>query len=359
MTSAKRLDWVDAAKGISILLVVMLHSTLGVGDDAGQIGFMHYAVTFSAPFRMPEFFLISGLFLSYVIGRDWGRYADRRVVHYLYFYALWALIQMFFKTVVASGDVAGFFSGIFFAIFEPYSILWFIYMLAFFSAATKWLHNNHVPHWLVLSVAAVLQMLPTGNQSTVIAHFAEYFVFFYAGYALAPNIFKLTDWAQKHAMLAVLGLVAWAGINFGLVFWPSADIQPNHVSTGFASWPGIHLVLAFMGATAICVFAALLARFNMAKPLAWVGERSLAVYVAFVIPMAITRTILLKLGVITDVGTISLLVIIAAATSSLIAYEIVQKIGFGKFLYTRPEWAKLEAARQKPDQPVKNSAPAE
>ncbi|AVX04128.1 hypothetical protein MXMO3_01598 [Maritalea myrionectae] len=359
MTNTKRLDWVDAAKGISILLVVMLHSTLGVGADAGQIGFMHYAVAYSAPFRMPEFFLISGLFLSYVIARSWGRYADRRVVHYLYFYALWALIQMFFKTVIASGDIAGFFSGIFFALFEPYSVLWFIYMLAFFSAATKWLYNNHVPHWLVLAVAAVLQMLPTPNDSAVIAYFAEYYVFFYAGYALAPQIFKLTGWAQNHAMLATLGLVAWAGINFGLVFWPTADIQPDHVTTGFASWPGIHLILAFMGATAICVFAALLARFNLAKPLAWVGERSLAVYVAFVIPMAIVRTILFKIGVINDVGAISLLVIIAAATSSLIVYEIIQKIGFGKFLYTRPEWAKLEAGREKPDQAIKNSAPAE
>lgn len=359
MASVKRLDWVDAAKGISILLVVMMHSTLGVGQDAGDIGFMHYAVTFSAPFRMPEFFLISGLFLSYVIGRDWGRYADRRVVHYLYFYALWAIIQLFFKNVVASGDIAGFVSGIFFAIFEPYSILWFIYMLAFFSAATKWLYNNHVPHWLVLTVMAVLQMLPTGNQSTVIAYFAEYYVFFYAGYALAPQIFKLTRWAQNHALIAVLALVAWAAVNFGLVFWPSVDMQPDHVTAGLASLPGIHLVLAFAGATAICVFSALLAEYNLAKPLAWIGERSLAVYVAFVIPMAIFRTILFKLGIISDVGVMSLLVIIVAATASLIAYEIIQKIGFGKFLYERPEWAKLEAAREKPDQQVKNSAPAE
>ncbi len=266
---------------------------------------------------------------------------------------------MFFKTVIASGDVAGFFSGIFFAIFVPYSVLWFIYMLAFFSAATKLLYNNHVPHWLVLSVAAVLQILPTGNQAAFINYFAEYFVFFYAGYAFAPKIFKLTSWAQQNVLVAIGGLLAWAGLNFGLVFWPSANMQPDHVSTGFASWPVIHLALAFAGATAICVFSALLARFNLAKPFAWVGERSLAVYVAFVIPMAIVRTVLFKLGIITDVGTISLLVIIAAATSSLIVYEIVQKIGFGKFLYERPEWAKLEVTRQKPDQPIKNSAPAE
>ena len=30
------------------------------------------------PFRMPDFFLISGLFLARVIDRDWRDYLDRR-----------------------------------------------------------------------------------------------------------------------------------------------------------------------------------------------------------------------------------------------------------------------------------------
>jgi len=33
---------------------------------------------FAKPFRMPDFFLISGLFFSVVIDRDWRTYLDRR-----------------------------------------------------------------------------------------------------------------------------------------------------------------------------------------------------------------------------------------------------------------------------------------
>jgi uncharacterized membrane protein YcfT len=33
-----RLDWVDAAKGISIILVVMMHSAYGVGTETGRRG---------------------------------------------------------------------------------------------------------------------------------------------------------------------------------------------------------------------------------------------------------------------------------------------------------------------------------
>jgi len=52
----------------------MMHSTLGVEQAAGQQGWMHWLVEFARPFRMPDFFLISGLFLASVINRDWRTY---------------------------------------------------------------------------------------------------------------------------------------------------------------------------------------------------------------------------------------------------------------------------------------------
>lgn len=55
-----RVDWVDYAKGFCIVFVVMMHSTLGVEAAAGHEGFMHYVVAFAKPFRMPDFFMISG-----------------------------------------------------------------------------------------------------------------------------------------------------------------------------------------------------------------------------------------------------------------------------------------------------------
>ena len=92
-----RVDWVDVAKGVCIVLVVMMHSTLGVGIAMNGEGFMHHVVAFSKPFRMPDFFMISGLFLALVVDRPWRRYLDRKVLHFLYFYVLWLLIQGAFK----------------------------------------------------------------------------------------------------------------------------------------------------------------------------------------------------------------------------------------------------------------------
>ena len=67
---------------------------------------------FAKPFRMPDFFLISGLFLAVVIDRDWRTYLDRKVVHFAYFYVLWVTIQFGFKAPSSPPRPAGAMSAI-------------------------------------------------------------------------------------------------------------------------------------------------------------------------------------------------------------------------------------------------------
>src|SRR5258708_35927714 len=117
----------------------MMHSTIGVEAEAGREGFMHVLVAFAKPFRMPDFFLISGLFLAGVVDRDWRTYLDRKVVHFVYFYLLWTAIQFAVKAPHFAGEVG--WSGVLAlyaeSFIEPLSILWFIYLLPVFFVATK------------------------------------------------------------------------------------------------------------------------------------------------------------------------------------------------------------------------------
>ncbi len=134
-----RVAWVDYAKGICIVMVVMMHSTLGVGIAAGGEGFLHHVVAFAKPFRMPDFFLISGLFLARVIDRDWKTYLDRKVVHFAYFYLLWMTIQFVFKApaFAAEHGVAATLQLYLLSFIEPFGTLWFIYLLPIFFVVTK------------------------------------------------------------------------------------------------------------------------------------------------------------------------------------------------------------------------------
>ncbi|MHA6690236.1 acyltransferase family protein [Devosia sp. A449] len=336
----KRLDWVDMAKGLSIFLVVMMYAASSVGEDTGGVGVLHWAIAFATPFRMPEFFLISGLFLSRVIDRPWRAYADRRVVHYLYFYALWALIHIIFKVGLPSTDPVGAAEQIAWAVIQPYGVLWFIYMLAVVSAATKLLRDLRAPVWAVFAVTAILQMANIHTGSYLVDQFAEYFVFFYAGFVLAPKLFELVGRAVERPLLAVAGLVVWAVLNAALVFSPGFEMHPIHPVMGLAGLPGLHLALALVGTAALCVLAALLARLPFMDWLRWMGSKSLVVYVAFVLPMGIARTLLIKLGV-DDASVLSVAIMAISIVSPLVLLWIVERIGFGKFLFERPAWAHL------------------
>ena len=205
-----RLSWVDTAKGISIILVVMMYSVFNVGQNADGVGLFHYIIGFATPFRMPEFFLISGLFLSQVIARPWRAYADRRVVHYFYFYALWAVIHLAVKIGLASGAPMEALTDVAWAIVEPYGVLWFIYLLAVFGLVSKLAYELKAPHWAVLAFGAAFQMSSVHTGSYLVDQFCAYFVYFYAGYVLAPKLFALADWSARHVGLALLGLAVYA-----------------------------------------------------------------------------------------------------------------------------------------------------
>ena len=140
---SSRIDWVDYAKGICIVMVVMMHSVLGVEKAAGDTGFMHAFVMFAQPFRMPDFFLISGLFLSVVIDRDWRTYLDRKVVHFAYFYVLWMTIQFGFKAPAFAAENGWRHVGMLYleSFVEPFGTLWFIYLLPIFFIVTKLSRN--------------------------------------------------------------------------------------------------------------------------------------------------------------------------------------------------------------------------
>src|SRR5712675_1634239 len=155
----QRVVWVDYAKGFCIVFVVMMHSTLGVEQAAGHEGFMHTVVAFAKPFRMPDFFLISGLFLAQVIDRDWRTYLDRKVVHFVYFYLIWTALQFAFKAplFVQQDGIAGTAWAYLESFWEPFGTLWFIYLLPIFFVVTKL--TRKAPPLAIWMAAAALEMV--------------------------------------------------------------------------------------------------------------------------------------------------------------------------------------------------------
>ncbi len=352
MDHARRESWVDIAKGMSIILVVMMYATYNTGEYTGQTGFMHYVIGFATPFRMPEFFTISGLFLARVVARPWRAYADRRAVHYLYFYALWAFIMIGLKVGLYTASPTVMARELAVALVEPYGVLWFIYMLAVFSVAAKLAWQLRIPHWVVIAVAAGLQMAQIASPSYAVTQFCAYFVFFYAGYVAAPLVFRLADWAARNPAGALVGLAAWALVNGLLVYSPGYAVLPSETVMGYAAFPPLHLALGFAGALALCVAGVLLSAIPAMDWLRWLGEHSLVVYLAFTIPMSISRGLALWSGILTATGPLSLAVLVVSVASPVALYLLVKRFGIGTFLFERPSWARIAEARHAAPQPA-------
>jgi len=357
-TGGNRIDWVDYAKGFCIVFVVMMHATLGVEKHAalkgvsqvGDTGWMNLIVTFAQPFRMPDFFLISGLFLGLVIARSWLRYFDRKVVHFAYFYVLWLVIQFAFKSVgwIAQGEPLTQIGGNFLvALVEPYGTLWFIYMLPVMFIVTRLLARVH---WLIVLVAAaLLEIAPIHTGSLLVDEFAARYVYFFAGYALAQPIFSLAGWARENTGKAVGYLIVWAFINGIFTFAAMPRVFDSMVAglerdvpVNMAQLPLVSLALGAAGAVAVVCLCAVLSRFRAAGFLRYLGQHSIVVYLAFFAPMIITREVLLKFVPSLDLGTMSLVVLIASVVGPVVAYEFTRITGWFGFLFHRPQWARMD-----------------
>jgi uncharacterized membrane protein YcfT len=323
-TTEQRVGWVDYAKGFCIVFVVMMHSTLGVGNMLGQEGWLHSVVAFAKPFRMPDFFLISGLFLARVIERNWRTYLDRKVVHFVYFYLLWTAIQFGVKAPLFVQEHGALGTLWLYAqsFVEPFGTLWFIYLLPIFFVVTKLAHGR-VPAWVIWLAAGALEIAPIATGWTVIDEFASRFVYFYTGYLLAPRIFAFAQQAQTFPEAALAFLGAWGLANGLLAF------------SGYAELPLMSLALGLAGAAAVVTLAAMMATIDLLKPLRYCGQNSIVIYLAFFLPMAASRALLIKLGWISDVGTISALVTVTGVLGALMMFWVARAIHL-TFLFERP-----------------------
>ena len=329
LVAGSRISWVDYAKGICIILVVLMHSTFGVERTIGEVGWLHSFITWAKPFRMPDFFLISGLFLASRISRPWPEYIDSKVVHFYYFYALWMTVQFLFKGygIIQHDGISGLLGQYALAFIEPYSTLWFIYLLPIFFVVTKLLRK--IPPIVVFIIAAILEALPIASGWTVIDESAARYVYFFAGYWLSNRIFNLATGFKTLSSAALLAsLFIWGVANAWFV---------NH---NLAEAPMISLALGLVGAGAVVMTAVVLERFPVALALRYCGQNSLVIYLAFFVFMAATRLALLHIWPDGDGGIIALAVTSIAVGGPLVLYHFVKTTAL-TFLFARPKWLSL------------------
>mgnify|MGYP001363795657 CR=1 FL=1 len=333
-------SWIDRAKGICIILVVMMHTALGVEKVLGQTGFLHAIVAWTKPFRMPDFFLLSGFLAGTIGSLSWRAFADRRIVNYLYFYLLWLAILTSLKLASDGAlSVDSFIRSYAMGFIEPFSTLWFIYVLPVFMVVARF--SRGWLAWAIGIIATVLHVwaaaYPEGGVYAMSSQafgwiapdsIALFLIFFLSGYLGRSWIDRIPDLIRMAPRMGVAVLLFWAGIH------SCASIA------GVTSIPGLTIAFGLSGALAILILAVLIERGPALDWLAYCGRHSLAIYLAFVIPMAASRSLLVgKLGV-TQPDIVMVTVLACAVLFPLVLERLVQP-GPLRFLFVRPEWTRL------------------
>jgi uncharacterized membrane protein YcfT len=307
-TADGRLRWPDVAKGVCILLVVLHHvtgkqygmvvpGTLGVAEDAWL-----WLTAALKPIRMPLFFAVSGFFASSSLDRPWSA-VGRRVLSPYYLYVVWLVVFAGIYSVertMAANRTEGPVDFLTELVWAATS-MWFLFALAAYFALAKALRGLPAP--LVLGVAATIALstswlpLHETNRVAVLAHFA-YFAFA----AYYPQLFR---------RLAELRLPLLAPVALYAALTVALDElgAPHSVTILLLSLVGVPLGVAV---------AVRLSGTACSTPLAWLGRRTLPVYVLHLAVLAMV----VHLPVTTDVGwapaTVALTVVYPLVATGLI-----------------------------------------
>lgn len=330
--AGSRVKWVDYAKGICIILVVMFHTVNYVHGVFDARGWLQPVVDFARPFRIPDFFLISGLFLSRTINAPSAKYFDKKVVHFIYFYLLWLTIQSVILNFNALVDAPRWFAKQWLIhLIEPAGSLWFVHMLAIFYTVTR-VFRKLPPPVLVLGALILQSAYQLGwfhTESGVIENFSERYVYFLIGFAFAPAIFAFADRASDRP-----GLIAGIVLAWGIGNWIAVqnDLH-NHFPGAF--------IMGLLGATAVCCVSALLSRFNLLTIVRYCGQNSIVIYLTYAIPLTGSILVMKQFGLpLNDPGTASALALTASVGLPLVFHLLVKNTP-ARILYERPKWVSI------------------
>ena len=270
-----RLEWVDSAKAISILLVVLWH-TVNTKWYFNELLFF---------LRMPLFFFVAGFFARGAITSSIRKLFPTRVFNFLYLYVLWFLIVFASTTMlqalrngepVAAPNLMDIFV-------NPPATLWFIYALAIIYAAAKLLFLLPAKIRILLAFALYCLSVVNGEWGVIAFHdnVMRLMLFFLLG-DLAFSTFKTLPqnydrWSLP--LLAFFMALSWAIFEFGL-----QTIGPVTFLASAVGITGLILLCRWMNGLAIMT------------PLKFMGVRTIYVYLMHRIVMVYALAIYTALG---------------------------------------------------------------
>ncbi|MDB5004479.1 MAG: acyltransferase [Mucilaginibacter sp.] len=352
----KRWVWIDTDKGISILLVGFGHC-LNVLQNHGlpldNYPIINYISVFLYGFRMPLFFIISGIFISSSLKRKGlDGYVSYRSDTILYPLFVWGFIEISFQLLTNrfthNGITAMNYLNLFFDArktghFWYLNTLFYIGVIyAFFKAKLKVKPLQHLLLGILLYIVSAyihLNDLWAGSLTDI----CEYYIFFSIGDLISntaldeKNVARFSSFKLFFPLLAVFLFLQYRFAQYNLHGGSEGILFVEH------KMPAFFLLEALVGCTISINFSFLLQKYNALNFLRVIGFHSLYIYCMQIIVMTIARVILVNVLKITYVPVLILVIWTGGIFIPIVFYNFCLRHNLWWFFtYKKPKQKKAE-----------------
>lgn len=210
-----RMVWMDALRGIAIVLIVALHAT-AIAQSSG-LPISRAILIFNGfmePFRIPLLMTLSGMLLGGSLRKGTGRYLQGKVRAILWPYIVWTLVAFLYFPFLGVEMLQR-------AVWAPSTYLWYLHTL--FLCYLIALALRRVPPLtalaIVLAIGLVVQLLPLAEPFSLMSlgRTCAMLVCFLTGHLFMEHLDEalavLRRWWVT-ALLLVLGVgLGWLGLQ--------------------------------------------------------------------------------------------------------------------------------------------------
>lgn len=267
---SQRLEWLDFARGASILLVVMFHASTALEEHGAISELYWFASNLFGPIRMPVFFLVSGFLARGLLQKSWPYLLNQRVALLAYLFTIWTVIHFGVAVALPLGQDAPL-ASLLTSFYRPSSVLWFIWALALYLVVAK-IGLSTAPLLAMATSVLLSAAVHSGYlafESFVHGNVLEFMPFFLFGALYSAPAIRSE--ALKRRRYVVLSAASYL-----LLF---AVLYEQWVPPGLSG--PLALLLAILGVN-LGIGASILAcrSERLARVPAFLGRNTLAVYVA-------------------------------------------------------------------------------
>lgn len=326
----------DVARGVAILGVVIVHVYRGL-YGAGKVseGTTFWVDDLTGFWCLCVFAFVGGTFVPRgVRKRGVASYVRDRVPRFAVIYLIWTLLQGGIQLLAADSANTAITPLTVLSVWRPIGHLWYLPFLILVTVLVvplqPWLRSRSA--W-VLGAAFVVSVVFWGYDGGYIGtQGLGLLVFFVAGMVMGAE--RVTAVLDRFNVV-VAGVVGLAVLIASSVIAAIIDATaPTFDHTGrTVTSVAIGVVLAVISSGALVLAGHGL---RSASPLAFLGRRSLDIYLAHVIMAAGTRIVLVHLGV-TALWVFVVVGFLMAVVGSLIAGTVARRIKLG-WIFDGPAW---------------------